>query len=73
MDIGVQNVQMQTRCNLPNHDAQGHPKCFYCHNYGHLRRYCQKLQQQSDKQQAQITMADATSLAELSGNCRPGC
>ena len=68
MDIDVQNVQMQTRRNLPNRDAQGRPKCFYYHNYGHVRRYCRKLQQQSHKQQAQITMADATSLAELPGN-----
>ena len=68
MDIDVQNMQMQTRRNLPNRDAQGCPKCFYYHNYGHVRRYCRKLQQQSHKQQAQITMADATSLAELPGN-----
>ena len=68
MDIDVQNVPMQTRRNLPNRDAQGCRKCFYCHNYGHVRRYCRKLQQQSHKQQAQITMVDATSLAELLGN-----
>ena len=49
MDIDVQNVKMQTRCNLPNSDAQGRPKCFYCHNYGHVRHYCRKLQQQSHK------------------------
>ena len=58
MDIDVQNVQMHTRHNLPNRDAQGRPKCFYCHNYGHVRWHCRKLQQQSHKQQAEITMAE---------------
>ena len=67
MDIDIQNVQMQTHRKLPNGDAQGCLMCFYCHN-GHVRCYCRKLQQQSHKQQAQITMADVASLAELLGN-----
>ena len=68
MDIDVQNMQLQARRNRPDRDSQGRPRCFYCHNYGHVRRHCRKLQQQSHKQQVQITMADATSLAELPGN-----
>ena len=51
MDIDVQNIQLQARRNLPNHDGQGHPKCFYCNNYGHVRRHYWKLQQQSQKRQ----------------------
>ena len=73
MDIDVQNMQLQAHHNLPNHDDQGRPKCFYCNNYGHARRHCRKLQQQSHKQQVQITMADATSLVELLGNWFSGC
>ena len=66
--IDVQNMQVQPRRNRPDRDEQGRPKCFYCHNYGHVRRHCPKLQQQSHKQQVQITMADAALLAELPGN-----
>ena len=68
MDIDVQNVQLHARRNLPNRDGQGRPKCFYCHNYGHVQHHCRKLQQQSHKQQVQITMANATLLAELLAN-----
>ncbi|MCO5584054.1 hypothetical protein L7F22_037976 [Adiantum nelumboides] len=28
---------------LPNYDAQGHPKCFYCNMYGHVRKHCRSL------------------------------
>ena len=45
VDNDVQNVQLHARRNLPNHDGQGRPKCFYYHNYGHVQRHCRKLQQ----------------------------
>ncbi|MCO5605719.1 hypothetical protein L7F22_059903 [Adiantum nelumboides] len=52
MGIDVQNVQVNSRRpppnvtdrrSLPNQDAQGRPKCFYCNMYGHVRRHCRRL------------------------------
>ena len=56
MDIDVQNAQTQTayRRSLPAKDAQGHPKCFFCNNYGHVNKYCRKLKQQQQNQKSQI-------------------
>ena len=77
MDIDVQNA-LATRRALPERDANGRPKCFYCNNYGHIKKYCRKFKatQQHQHQNAQvcttsvanIQLTDAASLAELLGN-----
>jgi hypothetical protein len=41
MDVDIQNVQA-TRRALPAKDDKGRPKCFYCNNYGHVKKYCRK-------------------------------
>ena len=41
MDIDIQNVQATKRA-LPTKDDKGRPKCFYCNNYGHVKKYCGK-------------------------------
>ena len=68
MDIDIQNAQYSARRALPTRDTRGRPKCFYCNNYGHIKRDCRKLKSQQHYQNSQIVLADAASLAELSGN-----
>ncbi|MCO5566622.1 hypothetical protein L7F22_020299 [Adiantum nelumboides] len=38
LDIDIQNVQVNSRRALPDRDAQGWPKCFYCNTHGHISR-----------------------------------
>ena len=68
MDIDIQNALTAWRQSLPEKDAQGHPKCFYCNNYGHIKKYFRKLKATQQVQNVQIVLANATSLAELPGN-----
>ena len=66
MDIDIQNAQLRAKRALPERDSQGRPKCFYCNNYGHIRRHCRKWQNHQQKQNVQL--ADAASLSELPEN-----
>ena len=68
MDIDVQNAQMTQRRPRSDRDAQGRPRCFFCNNYGHVKRHCRKFQSQQQHQNVQVKLADAASLAELPGN-----
>ena len=68
MDIDVQNLQKATRRALPDKDTQGRPKCFYCNNYGHVRKYCRKLKASQQIQHTQVTLADSASLVDLPRN-----
>ena len=70
MDIDVHNSQAHTsyKRSLPEKDAQGRPKYFFCNNYGHVKIYCRKLKAQQQTQNSQILLADVASLAELLGN-----
>ncbi|KAH7276484.1 hypothetical protein KP509_39G009100 [Ceratopteris richardii] len=69
MDIDdVQNAQTTARRSLPARDAKGCPKCFFCNNYGHVKKHCRKLRAQQHHQNAQIELVGKASLAELPGN-----
>ena len=48
---------------LPQCDAQGKPKCFYCNTYGHIKKHWRNLKAQQHHQNVQLA-----SLAELLGN-----
>ena len=67
MDIDIQNVQATKRA-LPAKDDKGRPKCFYCNNYGHVKKYCRKWEATQQIQHSQILLSDMASLAELPGN-----
>ncbi|KAH7352477.1 hypothetical protein KP509_19G047700 [Ceratopteris richardii] len=54
MDIDIQNAQVAARRALPKRDANCHPKCFFCNNYGHVRKHCRKLKSQQHHQNAQV-------------------
>ena len=67
-DIDIQNTQSSAHRTLPPKHSQGRPKCFFCNNYGHVKKYCKKLKAQQQTQNSQILLADGASLAEFPGN-----
>ena len=72
MDIDVQNVQFSRKNSLPDRDSHGKPRCFYCNLYGHVKKHCRKLAASKHHQNAQVQLADSTSLAEVQGNHQAG-
>ena len=68
MEIDIQNAQLQARRNLPTRDAQGRPKCFFCNNYGHVKKHCRKWNNQTQKQNVQVQLADNSYRTDLSEN-----
>ena len=50
-------------------DAQGRPKCFFWNNYGHVKKHSRKWNNQTQKQNVQVQLADDNSYwADLSEN-----
>ena len=72
MDIDIQNAQINAKKQLPSRDTQGHPRCFYCNNYGHVKEYCRKFAASRHHQNAQIQLVDSTSLADIQENINAG-
>ncbi|KAH7415493.1 hypothetical protein KP509_14G048100 [Ceratopteris richardii] len=63
MDIDIPNAQLAARRALPEWKANGCPKCYFCNNYGHVRKECRKLTAQQHHQNAQVHIA--TSLGDV--------
>ena len=60
MDIDIQNAQTAALRSLPQKDVRGCLKCFYCNNYGHIKKYCFKLKATQQVQNVQIALEETS-------------
>jgi hypothetical protein len=61
MDIDVQNALAARRA-LPERDANGRPKCFYCKNCGHIKKYFGKFKATQQHQNVQVCTTSAANV-----------
>ena len=65
MDIDVHMVQFTKKNSLSDRDSHVKPRCFYCNGYGLIKKHCRKFATSKHHQNAQVQLADSTSLAEV--------
>ena len=49
-------------------DAERRPKCFFCNNYRHVKKHGRKWNNQTQKQNVQVQLADNGYWVDLSEN-----